>query len=118
MKRMRNPLLTIALLLLLIGCGSSAQPASPLLADIGVTKQQLIVKNGNAFVWKEVTITIDGMYSYRVQEVPRGSSSYPLSEFISASGKPFEPGWLNLRQVSIHIADTGEGIPAEFHWPG
>jgi hypothetical protein len=116
MKRLG--LFIILLFGFLAGCGDASVPSDsqPLLADIALTKEHLIVRNGDPVVWKQVTLTINGEYSHTVDVVPRGGSSLPLSRFVDLHGKPFEPGLLHLRRLHIHVADLGDGTQGEFSW--
>ncbi|WP_248930412.1 hypothetical protein [Paenibacillus hamazuiensis] len=101
-----------------VGCSSSESGGGklPLVADIGVTKQHLIVKNGDPFVWRQVTITLDEAFTYKTDIMPRGSSSIPLADFKDAGGESYRPGVTHLKRVRIEAAETEDGIPGQFDW--
>ncbi|WP_373231590.1 hypothetical protein [Cohnella sp.] len=113
--------LRIAFIVLLtgwmVGCSRTGQTGSiPLIADIAVTSNHLIVVNGDSFVWNQVKITIDDKYSYEAYVLPRGKSSLPLTEFVDEKANRFKPHFLKIRKVKIHVPDARDGIEGHYRW--
>lgn len=109
-----------ALTFFVAGCVPSAQSAesgrAPILADIGATRQHLLVTNNNSFVWRQVTFTVNGMYRCQMEMVPRGNTSITLSSFVDDDGQAFSSTAAGLRHVDIDIADSSSGNRGSYQW--
>jgi hypothetical protein len=91
--------------------------AVELLVNLHVTKHHLIVDNGNAFVWRDVTIKVNNKYFYKTDFVPRGKSSFHLSEFVDKTGLKLNPEEEGLRKVYIHVPNMDDYLgKGEFTW--
>ncbi|EFM08435.1 hypothetical protein PaecuDRAFT_4728 [Paenibacillus curdlanolyticus YK9] len=117
MKSMHRAALMLALLAGTAACGDlNKHNPNDLIADIGVTKSQLIVKNGDPYVWRDVEITLNGSYRYHADYVPRGSSSFSYKAFVNSQGESYSPGRLKVRQVEIRAKQQEGGTEAAFKW--
>ena len=102
-------LLIVCLAFFTTGCGILV-PSGPIpIADIAVTKNNLIVQNRSGAVRYDVQITIDDKYTYVADVLPLGKSSLPLDEFVDDQGHLYKRGLLNIRNVSIYMPDTVDG---------
>ncbi|MDF2683684.1 MAG: hypothetical protein K0R47_4874 [Brevibacillus sp.] len=110
----------VALTFFVGGCVPSAHLAeageAPILADIGATRQHLLITNNNTFVWRQVTFIVNGTYRYQMENVPRGSTSITLSSFVDDFGQAFTSTAAGLRHVDIDIVDTSSGKRGSFDW--
>ncbi len=87
-----------------------------LIAALTATPEHLMIDNGNASVWKDVRITINGEYVYESEIIPRGGTSLNLSEFTKGNGISFDPKKNRMRKVSIYVPDALDGKPGLFTW--
>lgn len=121
-KRLSVRLVPVCTALLLIagGCVPFFSPQAvsdvAILADIGATRQHLLVTNQNPFVWHHVTFVLNGSYRYQAEMVPRGSTSIMFSSFADDSGQAYTGTAAALRHVTIHVADSVEGRDGWFEW--
>jgi hypothetical protein len=106
--------------LVLAGYSSNAPSSKAgntlILADIGATRQHLLVTNSNPFVWRKVTFVVNGTYRYRMEVVPRGSTSITLASFVDDDGQPFSGTAAGLRGVDIAVGDAAAGRQGSFRW--
>ncbi|QRG66537.1 hypothetical protein [Brevibacillus choshinensis] len=109
-----------ALTFFVAGCVPSARYAesgeAPILADIGATRQHLLITNNNSFVWRQVTFTVNGTYQYQMDVVPRGSTSITLSSFVDDFGRAFTSTAAGLRHVDIDVAGSSSGTGGSYQW--
>ncbi|MWC29651.1 hypothetical protein [Paenibacillus sp. MMS18-CY102] len=117
MHRTGLALLLLALLFQMAACGYlNRHNPDDLIADIGVTKSQIIVKNGDPYVWRDVEIMLNGTYRYHSDYVPRGNLSFPYKAFVNSQGESYVPGRLKVRQVEIRAKRQDNGPEAVFKW--
>lgn len=111
---------TLCLLLLCASaaaCAAPAQPGDPgLLARLSFSRSQLIIDNGNDFVWNRVTIRLNGDYVYATDILPRGASSLPLSEFRAPGGAPFDPLRSTPHRLTIQVEEGFDRKPMYWEW--
>lgn len=116
----RSVTVIAALSLALAGCFPSADPGSvseeAILADIGTTRDHLLITNNNSFVWSQVTFVLNGTYRYKTDTVPRGGTSISLSSFADDSGQAYARTALGVHHVTIHVAKGLEGREGWFEW--
>lgn len=109
----------ILVLLLLMGCSQSSgsRGNEGLTVDFAFTKKHIIVKNGDLFVWRDVTVTLNDKFIYKAETIPRGSYSIALELFISSSGENFpNNGSLRLRDIRINAHENRQGSIRSFTW--
>lgn len=87
-----------------------------LLSDLATDGQHLILKNGEPFIWKNPTITVNGEYSLKLSELPRGNTSLNLTDFKSADGGSFDPATQTMRSVSVSVPDVMGGKEGVWTW--
>lgn len=113
-------LICIAGGLVIIGCTPHAHPSEDgitlILADIGATRQHLLVTNNNPFVWRKATFVVNGEYRYQMEVVPRGSTSITLSSFVDDDGQPYSGTAAGLHKVDIEVADSTLARSGSFQW--
>lgn len=85
-------------------------------ADIAATDKHLIVKNGDAFVWKNAKITINDSFVYQADIVPRGNSSIAFPLFMNKEGEDYKLQPLHMMKVQIQVPDVADGKPGVFNW--
>lgn len=102
----------------LAGCSRPAEtPQEPqLLASLSFTRHQLILDNGNDYVWRDVTMTLNRSYTYTTDLLPRGESSIPLAAFRDARGNAFDPGAATPRRLTVDVAQGLDGKSGRFAW--
>jgi hypothetical protein len=76
----------------------------------------IMIDNGNDFVWSGVTLTMNNDYIYKIEKMPRGVSSIPLAEFRNAQGNPFNPESMVPHQLNIQVQAGFENKPGVFDW--
>lgn len=101
---------------MITGCGSVPEGQVELIADIATDGQRLIVKNGNAFVWRDAEVVINGEYVYQADILPRGSSALPFSAFITQYGHRVLDPDARLQSVEIRVPDARDGMPGRYTW--
>ncbi len=99
-------LLIVCLAVFTTGCGVPVPSVSIPIADIAVTKNDLIVQNRSGSVRYDVQITIDDKYTYVAEVLPLGKSSLQLAEFVDDRGHRYKRGLLNIRNVMINMPDS------------
>lgn len=95
---------------------SSAPPSSQLIVQLGFPGEQLIVDNGNDYVWRDVSIRLNDSYLYSTPLLPRGASSIPLSEFVDADGHSFVPSAMTPHRLIVEVRSGFQGKPGYFVW--
>ncbi|OXM82804.1 hypothetical protein [Paenibacillus rigui] len=94
----------------------SASPSSQLIVQLGFPGEQLIVDNGNDYVWRDVSIRLNDSYLYSTPLLPRGASSIPLSEFVDADGHSFVPSAMTPHRLIVEVRSGFQGKPGYFVW--
>ncbi|WP_408008309.1 hypothetical protein ACJROX_27175 [Pseudalkalibacillus sp. A8] len=107
-------LLFIVCCYLLTGC--QADDEEELIADVTPTPTHLVINNGDAFVWEQVTITIDGIYKMKVPMLPRGRSGYAYKQFRNQQGEGYKPAHFGPKRVEITIIDTRSKKTSRYVW--
>lgn len=102
-------LLIVCLAVFTTGCGIPLPSGTIPYTDIAVTNNYLIVHNRSGDVRYDVKITIDDKYTYVADVLSLGKSSLLLTEFVDDRGNRYKPGLLNVRNVTVYIADANEG---------
>ncbi len=107
----------LALIFILSGCNAAnGDPMLQLNADIAATDKHLIVKNGDAFVWKNGKIIINDSFVYQADIIPRGNSSIAFPLFMNEEGEVYKFLPLRMMKVQIHVPDVADGKPGVFQW--
>lgn len=118
MTKIRLLGLLLGLLLLCSGCSKTGAETSilQLNADIGATKEHLIIKNGDACVWKNATVTINDEFVYQTDLIPRGNTSIPFSLFANQRGETYRLRPLRPMDIHILVPEITEGKKGQFKW--
>lgn len=101
---------------MITGCGRVPDGQVELIADIATDGQRLIVKNGDAFVWQDAEVVVNGEYVYRAELLPRGASALPFSAFVTEYGHRVLDSDARLRSVEIRVPDARDGVPGRYKW--
>jgi hypothetical protein len=117
-------LLVLISMTVLGACGHEGQPGSAestagpieLTASLSATKQHVIIRNGDIFVWKDATFILNGNYEYKMSLVPRGSVSLNLADFRREDGTAFRPGKDWMRSLRIIVPDAVDGHAGYYEW--
>lgn len=89
-------------------------PASGLTASVGMDDDSLRVQNGDSFDWMGATITINNLYSQRVDTIRAGQTvDLSRDRFVAGDGTRFASEPLEVLQVSIRTDS-----PAGGYWEG
>ncbi|NHN34019.1 hypothetical protein [Paenibacillus agricola] len=117
----------MALILVFIALGLFSTACSPLLSEgtgsntglqpaLTFSTTNMMIDNGNDFVWSGVTLTINKNYRYQADKMPRGVSSIHLAEFRDAQGNAFNPQSMVPHQLNIQVQAGFENKPGSFDW--
>lgn len=98
---------------LITGCQADD---AELIADVVPTPTHLVINNGNAFVWDQVTVTIDGTYQMELSMLPRGRSGYSYKQFRNQQGEGYKPTSFGPKRVEITVMDTRSNKTSRYIW--
>lgn len=93
-----------------LGSSIDLQPA------LTFSTTNIMIDNGNDFVWNGVTLTMNNGYIYKIDKMPRGVSSIPLAEFRDAQGNSFHTQSMVPHQLNIQVQAGFENKPGTFNW--
>lgn len=115
--RLFRSLMLILLMILPQSCAwATPYGSNTLRANIAFTNQQLIIDNMDPFVWNEVVITLDRNYTYEIDVLPRGKSSFPYTDFADSAHHKYKPGLLKARSVEIDVEQGLDSGSGHFEW--
>ncbi|SFL37498.1 hypothetical protein SAMN03159341_105337 [Paenibacillus sp. 1_12] len=113
-------LVLLLLLLELNACSLLPNPRSTdstdLLAALTFSSTNMMIDNGNDFVWKGVTLRLNNDYLLTIDLMPRGITSVSLAEFQDVQGQPFNPHSMTPHQLNIQAQAGFESKPGSFNW--
>lgn len=87
-----------------------------LLAALTFSSTNMMIDNGNDFVWKGVTLRLNNDYLLTIDLMPRGITSVSLAEFRDAQGQLFDPQSMTPHQLNIGAQAGFENKPGSFNW--
>jgi hypothetical protein len=116
--------LSIILILLMLLFSSACSPFIIKSSESSIALQpaftfsasNIMIDNGNDFVWKGVTLTMNDGYIYTISVMPRGVSSIPLAGFRDAGGNSFNPQSMVPRKLNIQVHEGFANKPGSFDW--
>lgn len=85
-------------------------------AALTFSSTNIMIDNGNDFVWKGVTLRLNQHYLLTIEFMPRGISSVSLAEFHDEQGQPFNPQSMTPQQLNIEAQAGFENKPGSFNW--
>ncbi|CAG7618103.1 hypothetical protein PAESOLCIP111_02083 [Paenibacillus solanacearum] len=117
-KRLLTPAGIVAVLLLSAcsASGSSESGDPGLMVKLSFSPNHVMVDNGNDFVWKGVSVELNGTYRYAAEVLPRGASSIPFSEFRDEAGNAFERRLSVPHRMTLRVKEGFGGKPGTWQW--
>ena len=117
-KRLRTPAGIVAMLLLsACSASESAGVGDPgLMVKLSFSPNHVMVDNGNDYVWKGVSVELNGKYRYATEVLPRGASSIPFSEFRDEAGNAFERRQSAPHRMTLRVKEGFGGKPGTWQW--
>ncbi len=106
----------LLMLAVLTGCSNAKDDVYPLVADIQFTDRHILISNGDAFLWEDVTVVINGGYTLHREVLPRGKSSLPLSEFSNHDGRRPDRIYPRVNQVTVYVGKSLDGRNGYYRW--
>lgn len=85
-------------------------------AALTFSSTNIMIDNGNDFVWKGVTLRLNNEYDLTIELMPRGITSVSLADFHNVQGQPFNPQSMTPHQLNIQAQAGFENKPGSFNW--
>jgi hypothetical protein len=113
-------LVLLPLLVLTTSCSlptlTNSRSSTDLQAALTFSVTNIMIDNGNDFVWNGVTLRLNNNYDLTIDRMPRGVTSVQLAEFRNAEGIPFNPLSMTPHQLNIQVQAGFENKPGSFNW--
>ncbi|WP_240420526.1 hypothetical protein [Paenibacillus periandrae] len=120
MRHIASLLVLLLLLSVLNACSYLPNQRSihhtDLQAALTFSSTNIMIDNGNDFVWKGVTLRLNNEYDLTIELMPRGITSVSLADFHNVQGQPFNPQSMTPHQLNIQAQAGFENKPGSFNW--
>ncbi|MCU6798261.1 hypothetical protein OB236_39650 [Paenibacillus sp. WQ 127069] len=120
MRQIASLLILLLLLSVLNACSLLPDQRSihhtDLQAALTFSSTNIMIDNGNDFVWKGVTLRLNNEYDLTIDLMPRGITSVSLADFYNVQRQPFNPQSMTPHQLNIQAQAGFENKPGSFNW--